>query len=211
MSGADGYVRRVDIPCPCWCAVCVGSRLRAAFFWVVGVSVPVVPDLGPMARLEDVKRDEGAAAEVFRLLTEPDEPRTLKEIAKAWRVPRGRFVEWFTTQHKDLYDAALKVRTEELANEALSIADEQAAVEKKDGSEYDPDVPRDKLRVDTRLKLAEKWDRARYGAQVKVEHAGAVAVDAGLLGAMGEVLRLATEGRKVERLVESVPEEDGFI
>lgn len=159
------------------------------------VSQSLAADPGPLARLEDVKRDEGAPAEVFRLLTDPDGPGTLREIAKQWRVPRGKFVQWFTEEHGALYDAALKVRADELAHAALEIADEQEAIEKKDGSTFDPDVPRDRLRVDTRLKLAEKWDRARYGAQVKVEHGGTVAVDAGLLGTIGTLLSAARAKR----------------
>lgn len=122
-------------------------------------------DHGPMARLADVVADEGAPSEVFRLLTDADGPRTLSQIAKAWAVPKGRFIEWFTTTHSALYDAALKVRADEIAHETLSIADEQAEVVKKDGSTFDPDVGRDKLRVETRLKLAAQWDRPRYGSK----------------------------------------------
>jgi len=133
-------------------------------------------DPGPLARLEDVKRDEGAPGEVFRLLTDPDEPMTLRQIAKAWGLPRGRFVEWFTTEHAGLYDAALKVRTDDLAHEALAIADEQCEVVKENGETYDPDVGRDKLRVDTRLKLAAKWDRKRYGEEADAVRVQAVTI-----------------------------------
>lgn len=107
-------------------------------------------------------RDGGAPAIIFQRLT-ADEPETLKEIAKAWGLPRGRFVEWFTTKHAGLYDAALKVRAAELADEALEIADEQKEAVGKNGESYDPEVPRDKLRVETRLKLVAKLDRDRYG------------------------------------------------
>ena len=101
--------------------------------------------------------DVDAPGEVFRLLTDPDGPMTLKELAKLWAVPRGRFVEWFTTEHAGLYDAALKVRADELAHGALEIAD---------GCEKDF-APVAKLQVDTRLRLASRWDRARYGEQVQ--------------------------------------------
>lgn len=119
-------------------------------------------DPGPMARLADVQADGGAAQEVFHRLTEG---LTLREIAKSWGVPRGAFTRWFMERHADLFDAAAKVRADELAQEALAISDEQEEVVKKDGTTFDPDVPRDKLRVDTRLRLAEKWDRARYGSK----------------------------------------------
>lgn len=116
-----------------------------------------------MARLVDVMSDEGAPSEVFRLLTDEGAPRTLAQIAKAWAVPRGRFVEWFTTKHADRYDAALKVLADQLAHEALEIADEQKEAVRPDGSKYDSEVPRDKFRAETRLKIAARWDRDRYG------------------------------------------------
>jgi hypothetical protein len=119
-------------------------------------------DPGPLARLEAVKADPNTALTVFHRVADGE---TLKSIAKSWEVPRGAFALWFTTEHAALYEAALKVRADELAHEALDISDEQAEVVKKDGTTFDPDVARDKLRVDTRLKLAGVWDRARYGAK----------------------------------------------
>lgn len=110
-----------------------------------------------MARFEDVKRDAGVAEEVFALLTDADSPKTLPEIAKLWRVPRGKFVEWFTTQHRATYDSALKVLTDQLAFDALKIAD---GVE---GEEEAAKVAAAKLRIDTRLRTAARWDRERYG------------------------------------------------
>lgn len=106
-----------------------------------------------MARLVDVMSDEGAPSEVFRLLTDEGAPRTLAQIAKAWAVPRGRFVEWFTTKHADRYDAALKVLAEQLAQDALSSA--------KDATPDDVSVR--KLQADVNLKVAARWDRDRYG------------------------------------------------
>lgn len=126
-------------------------------------------DIGPLARLEAVKRDAAAPGEIFRLLTER---KTLKEIAVEWRVAKGRFTEWFTMEHAGLYDAALKVVAAEIALEALEIADAQREAVKESGGTYDPEVARDKLRVDTRLKLAAKFDRSRYGDAVTVQHTG---------------------------------------
>lgn len=124
-------------------------------------ALPVIGmDPGPLARLEAVKLDQSTPSVVFQRVCDGE---TLREIAKAWGLPKGPFIQWFTTEHAALYDSALKVKADELAHEALAISDEQAAVEKKDGGTYDPDVARDKLRVDTRLRLAEKFDRTRYG------------------------------------------------
>mgnify|MGYP001578805686 FL=1 len=153
-----------------------------------------------MARFEDVKVDVQAPGEIFQRLCEGD---TLAKIAKEWRLPKGHFTRWFVETHVALFDAAAKVRADELVNEALAVADEQAEVVKKDGTTYDPDVPRDKLRVETRMRLAEKWDRARYGAQVKVEHSGGLVVDAGLLGTIGDLLRAAGR-RESEKVVADI-------
>ena len=150
-------------------------------------------DPGPMARLEVVKVQAETPSVVFQRVAEGE---SLKAIAKSWQVPAGRFTEWFSTTHADLYDAALKVRADQLAHEALTISDEQAEVEKEDGSTYDPQVPRDKLRVDTRLKLAGKWDRERYGDKTEVRHSG-------LMPTL--VIEIAGEVRKEPRVIEADP------
>lgn len=96
------------------------------------------------------------------------EGETLKQIARSWQVPVMRFVEWVVNDafRCGVYQAALKVRADELAHEALRISDEQELAVGKNGVEYDPDVARDKLRVATRLKLAGTWDRERYGQRI---------------------------------------------
>ena len=134
-------------------------------------------DPGPLARLEDVKGDAGAPGEVFRLLT-AEESKTLAQIAKEWRVPKGRFVEWFTTKHPELYDAALKVKAADCADAAA-----QAALDATPET-----VQGQKLKGDTALRLASRWDRARYGESVKVERDVTLKVDVGLLGTAGALL-----------------------
>lgn len=143
----------------------------------------VARDPGPMARLEDVKRDATAPSEVFRLLT-ADDPSTLAEVAKAWAVPKGRFVEWFTTTHADLYDAALKVRAADLALDALKASIDATP----------DDVSVRKLQADVALRLASKFDRARYGETVRVEKSVTFGVDVGLIGKASELLRLVASG-----------------
>lgn len=176
---------------------------------------PVITyDPGPLARLEAVKADQAAPKVIFHRLCDGE---TLKEIAKAWGVPRGQFVLWYTTEHSALYDAALKARADELAHEALAISDEQAEVVKENGQKFDPEVPRDKLRVDTRLRLAEKWDRARYGSKdngpagggitVVVDRScgGTVEITAG--GVSARVLPPSTEASGAGRIVNENSEE----
>lgn len=112
-------------------------------------------DPGPLARFEEVKADAAVPMMVFGRVCDGE---TLRGIAKEWRVPRGRFIEWFTAEHAALYDSALKIRADELAHEALSRADGAATPE---------EVPAARLQVDTRLKLAAKWDRRRYGEEAE--------------------------------------------
>lgn len=130
-------------------------------------------DPGPLARLEEVKKDEIAPTVIFQRLCEGE---LLRDIARAWALPKGAFTHWFMEKHADKYDAAMKVRADDLAHEALKVADEQQEATKKDGTTYDPDVARDKLRVETRLKLAAQWDRARYGAKDQGPAGGGVTV-----------------------------------
>lgn len=142
-------------------------------------------DPGPIARFEAVKLDPLTPSEVFRRVCEGE---TLREVAKAWGLPKGAFTEWYTTEFSQMYDAALKVRADELAHEAIAISDEQCAVEKEGGGTYDPEVPRDKLRVDTRMKLAAKWDRKRYGEEQDAVRTAPVIIQiANLRGATLEV------------------------
>lgn len=112
-----------------------------------------------MARLEVVVAQPQTPSVVFQRVAEGE---SLKEIAKSWQVPVGRFTEWFTTEHAGLYDAALKVRADQLAHEALDTAD---------GADAETVGP-SKLQVQTRQWLASRWDRARYGEQVQHQLSG---------------------------------------
>lgn len=124
------------------------------------MSLPaIVADPGPLARLEHVKAQADTPSVVFQRLCEGE---TLKAIAKAWQIPAGLFTEWFTSEHLPLFDAAMRVRADELAHEALQKADQADA----------ETVAPSKLQVDTRLKLASFWDRNRYGAGKDAGSAG---------------------------------------
>lgn len=141
-----------------------------------------------MARLDVVKADEAAPSVVFQRITEGE---TLAQIAAAWRVPKGRFVEWFTTRHEELYDAALKVRAADLAFDAMAAA--LAATPE--------DVAVRKLQAEVALKLAAKFDRARFGETVRVEKQVTFQADLGLLGTAAALLE-----QRRGRVVEALPE-----
>lgn len=125
-----------------------------------------------------------------------------KAVSEEYAILFGVFMRWIEDDagRKSEYDAALRIASEGHAHECLAIADEQAEVLKRDGTTFDPDVARDKLRIETRLKLAGKWDRARYGETVKHEHTAAlVLVDAGLVGFASDLLkRIAAPRRELD-------------
>lgn len=137
-----------------------------------------------MARLDAVKRDETAPSVIFQRLTDPDAPERLSDIAKAWGLPRGRFVEWFTTEHAELYDSALRVLAGEMVLDALKESD--------DARRETVDVA--KLKINTRLQVAGFFDRKRYGT----------AKDAAVQVNIGEFAMRPTEQlvESLERLIE---------
>ncbi len=138
--------------------------------------------------------------EVVRCVTEG---RTLRQVAKEWKVPYGRLAQWVVedAERTAQYEGALRIWADALAQEAVAIADEQGAVEKEGGGTYDPDVGRDKLRIDTRLKIASKLYRDRYGEKVQVQHQSAPAADTALLSSMGDLLRLVA--RPAPRVIDA--------
>lgn len=126
---------------------------------------------GPLARFEEVIKQPNTMSIVVQRLTDGER---LREIAKAWEIPYGRLAAWIAedAERKSQYEAALSIWADSLAQEAVAIADEQAEVVKENGETFDPNVQRDKLRIDTRLKLASRWNRERYGERVQHQHTG---------------------------------------
>lgn len=141
-----------------------------------------------------VARWEGALAEPVRLWEEVAqevlEGKSLRRIARERGYPVLVFRAWVaeSAERAGEYERLLRVRADELVAEALEIADAQKEAERAGGGTYDPEVPRDKLRVDTRLKLASKWDRERYGDQVRHDVA---------LVDLSEVLRRISERKRL--------------
>lgn len=159
--------------------------------------------------MELVKAADTTPSVIFSRLTEGE---SLKEIAKAWAVPAGRFTEWFTTQHGELYDAALKVRADQLAHKALDVASTpQPGVTTKTKADGSVEVTEEdmlghrKLYSETMLKLAGKWDRDRYGDKTDVRHSGLVpTLTIEIVG-----VAQAPQERVIEH--EPVKKEDGLI
>jgi hypothetical protein len=139
-----------------------------------------------MAKLRVLQEDPEAAAKVFAAMTDGGEEEwpkaTLPRLAKRWGMPKGAFVEWFTTEHAGVYEAALKVIAADLAVKAMEAAIEATP----------EDVAVRRLQAETAMKLASRFDRARYGEDRGRDTATVVIADAGLLGEAGALLeRLA--------------------
>ena len=155
---------------------------------------PVVigPDPGPIARLEHVKSLPDTAGVVFQRLCDGE---SLQQIARAWGLPKGAFVLWFMEEHSDLFDKALKVLAADAAHDAMKISDTpQVGVIRKVKADGSVEVTEEdmlghrRLQVDTRLKLASKWDRKRYGEEADAVRTVPVVIQiANLRGAPLEV------------------------
>ena len=153
--------------------------------------VAMTKDPGPMARLQVVKDGAEMPSVIFQRLSDGE---TLAEIAKAMGLPKGRFVEWYTVTHPQLFDAAMKVRALDLAFEALEAA--KAATPE--------DVSAKKLLADVALKLAGKFDRARFGETVRHETQVNVVADAGLIGFAGDLLAKFARRRDVTDATDAI-------
>jgi hypothetical protein len=143
-----------------------------------------------MARLAVVKADADAPAEVFRLLTDAEEPKSLEEIAKAWGVPRGRFVEWFSTEHRDRLDAAERVLGIGVLHAVKAMTD-SATVE---------NAALMKFKTDRYLRLASLLNTERYSPKVEHNHTGVmptlvieIAGDAQVRAPAGQVIDVTPE------------------
>lgn len=147
---------------------------------------------------------------------------SLSEVCAAWDVPYGRIAAWLTddASRAERYAAALRLRADLVAAECIPIADNARAhvqrLEQPDGTVKDvlvfPDNARDRLRVETRLKLAAKWDRGRYGGDAEAASppralAGPVSlleVARRLAFTLAQGAQLAREGKREPRLLEGV-------
>lgn len=152
-------------------------------------------DKGPMWRLARLKEDAQAPGRIFQMLTQTGvgfPKAALPALARELEVPKGSFVEWFTSEHPGLYEAALRVIAADLAIKAAEAAIEATP----------EDVQVKRLQADVFLKLASRFDRARYGDQGPQARSEIVVMDIGLLGEAGKLLeRLRPAPRLPEKVV----------
>ena len=121
-------------------------------------------------------------AKIQRLQVVVDDPMTmeiviqrvldgesLKSIARSWKLPVTRFIKWISDDEKRLaeYEGALRIRADELVYEAVERAE---GIVGPDGELSE--VARDKLVIDTNLKVAAFWDKQKYGGEKTTGGAG---------------------------------------
>ena len=138
-------------------------------------------DVGPAMRFEAVVAEPGAMQEVVRLLTEGT---TLRGVARLWKIPYGRLAAWICedVERTASYEQALRIWVDSLAQETIDLAD--------NAEETKVAIAKARIQIDTRIRLAERLNRERYGPSLKVERPVVVEPNAGLLQEARELLRL---------------------
>ena len=103
------------------------------------------------------KRDEHGAMEL--ICRRISDGMSLRRICRARGWPKSIVSKWIAEDQgrRERYDAALSEWADDIAQETLAISDEV-----KDETEPQK-ITAAKLRIDTRLRLAGRWDRRRYG------------------------------------------------
>ena len=127
----------------------------------------LMPDhMAKMQRLQVVVDDPMTMEIVIQRVLDGE---SLKAIARSWKLPVTRFIKWISDDEKRLaeYEGALRIRADELVYEAVERAE---GVVGPDGELSE--VARDKLVIDTNLKVAAMWDKQKYGSEKATGGAG---------------------------------------
>ena len=120
------------------------------------------------------------AAEICERLAAGESLRAICADPDSVFPDRSTINDWIATDREgfaDQYARARDVGLDVMADELLQISDEQAVVYTKTGAAFDPDVQRDRLRVDTRKWYLSKLAPKRYGDKLQVEHSGNVSIE----------------------------------
>ena len=128
------------------------------------------PSIYTPALAAEICKRLAAGESLRRICADPDGAFPDRSTVNDW-IANNK--EGFSDQYARARDAGLDV----MADELLQISDEQAAVTRLNGETFDPDVQRDRLRVDTRKWYLSKLAPKRYGDKIAVEHSGSVSIE----------------------------------
>jgi hypothetical protein len=150
-----------------------------------------------MARFQEmisVSRETSTLDEMFQRMTcrvdgiegKEGRPEGLQAICASWDIPYGKMLTWLMMDSKRyaVYERALEVAAHALIAETVDIADNES-----------PATQRDRLRVDTRFRVAESHAREKYGKRLQMEAPPVALVDAGLVGTAVALLQKLSQGR----------------
>jgi len=137
------------------------------------------------------------------------EGETLGELCRAWDVPVGRVNTWLMADQSryDVYKRALEIHAHAKVQETIAIADAQAEVVREDGTTFDPNVVRDRLRVDTRFRVAKYHAPALYADKMEVKHSGTVTFSHALSAIAQRRLAAKQERAVIDVTPVTVPDE----
>lgn len=134
-------------------------------------------DVGPMARLEDVKRDPRTIDVVVQRVASGE---TLKAITKSWEIPHGPFLAWLIDD-----DARWSAYRRALVLGGFAESDE--AKELLDNSSPDR-IAVDKERAKVRQWRASKNANEFFGERLDVMHHRALPSEAALLAQLDALI-----------------------
>lgn len=134
-----------------------------------------------MARFAELINRTDAMEEIAQRVAEGE---SLKAVCKLLDVPFSQVRRWISADvgRLDLYEQAQAFYADALADEALAIADHtEEGTRTKETADGTETITEDmlghrKLKIETRLKLAAKWNRGRYGDSLQVQHTGETVV-----------------------------------
>ena len=156
--------------------------------------------------LDDRIQEAGGEEElVFHICAQIASGCTLTDWCQHYMIERGLLWAFLSETPERLaqYERAQRGIADELVAQTVAISDEQSEVVKENGQTYDPDVARDKLRVETRLKVAAAYDKKRFGVEKISGNQPSVGmvIDAGLAFAASELLARIARPVATERVV----------
>ncbi len=123
-----------------------------------------------VSELDALIQKDGEAEVQRYVMTEVLEGAAPRELAKKMGVTYADLWRWLTADDERFqeYQRMLVGTADDLAHQSLAVADE--------ADNEGANVNAKKLRVETKMKMAGKWDRHRYGESMDMKVSGSVSL-----------------------------------